>query len=89
MASGLKSGIKGKLKQHLKNKADLWTHFSLYEVWDNITKDEVSELEGLFRNIYKKDSKANRLNQQKTFKKFRKVKLFKMDKWEKVEQKVK
>ncbi|GAF97179.1 unnamed protein product, partial [marine sediment metagenome] len=33
----------------------LWTHFSIFEVWENITENEIKELEGLFRQIYRKD----------------------------------
>jgi hypothetical protein len=33
----------------------------------------VTELEGLFRHIYRKDTKANRLNEQKGFKKIKTV----------------
>ena len=42
--------------------------FSIFEIWDNIREDEIKELEGLFREIYKKDSSANKLNKQKGFK---------------------
>jgi len=71
MARGLKSGIRGRLHSHEKSdeKRKLWTHFSVYEVWDNITESEVAELEGLFRHIYRKDAKANRINKQRSFKK--------------------
>jgi hypothetical protein len=74
MARGLKSGVRGRLHSHEKsNKGSLWTHFSVYEVWDNITESEVAELEGLFRHIYRKDLKANRINRQRSFKKLRNV----------------
>jgi hypothetical protein len=38
-------------------------------VWENIFEDEVAELEGLFRHIYRKDLKANALAKQRSFKK--------------------
>ena len=38
-------------------------------VWDNIRDEEIIELEGLFRHFYRKDSRANQLNVQKSFKK--------------------
>jgi len=65
------SGIQGRLRSHLrsKRKADLWSHFSVYAVWPNITDAEIRELEGLFRAIYRKDSTANRIAVQKGFKK--------------------
>jgi len=45
----------------------------LFEVWDNITEAEVEELEGLFRHIYRKDTGANPLNEQRGFKKLKAV----------------
>lgn len=71
-ATGLRGGIRGRLGRHNKNK-DLWSHFSIYEVWDNIRTEEIAELEGLFRHIYRKDAQANRLNVQKGFKKLKRV----------------
>lgn len=64
-------GIKKRLGSHIKNKQGLWTHFSVFEVWDNIRNEEIKELEGLFREIYKKDSTANKLNKQGSFKKLK------------------
>jgi len=69
MAGGEKAGMRGRLKRHKNSKGREWTHFSVFEVWDNIREEEVRELEGLFRHIYRKDTKANRLNKQKSFKK--------------------
>lgn len=74
MAAGTKTAsIRGRLRVHKRKKGKLWTHFSAFEVWDNIREDEIKELEGLFRHIYRKDTKANSLNQQKAFKKLTKV----------------
>lgn len=73
MAGGEKAGIRGRLRRHRCCKGDLWTHFSAFEVWDNIREEEVRELEGLFRHIYRKDTRANILNKQKGFKKLRQV----------------
>jgi hypothetical protein len=69
MARGKESGIRGRLSKHSKRKRNLWSHFSVYEVWDNIREEEVEELEGLFRHLFKHDSKANSLNIQKGYKK--------------------
>lgn len=69
MARGKNSGIRGRLNKHNKRKKGLWTHFSAFEVWDNISESEVEELEGLFRHLFKLDPKANILNKQKEFKK--------------------
>ena len=68
-----RGSIRARLKSHRRKKQGLWTHCSIFEVWNNIRDDEISELEGLFRHIYKKDSRANRLNKQKGFKKIKKV----------------
>jgi hypothetical protein len=83
MAGGeKKAGINGRLRSHLKKKANQWTHFSAFEVWDNIREDEVRELEGIFRHIYRKDTRANRLNKQRSFKKLAKVgRKTKKEKW--------
>jgi hypothetical protein len=71
MARGA-AGILGRLRTHNRQKDD-WTHFSIFEVWANITQQEVEELEGLFRHIYRSDTRANRLNVQKKYKKLIKV----------------
>ena len=74
MAAGTKTAsIRGRLRVHRRRKGKLWSHFSAFEVWDNIREEEIKELEGLFRHIYRKDTKANRLNQQRAFKKLTKV----------------
>jgi hypothetical protein len=58
-------GMFSRLGRHrrdwLKSK---WTHFTIFEVHDNITDKEIGELEGLFRHMYRKDSKTNRHNSQ-------------------------
>ena len=67
MSSGEITGIGSRLRRHAKSKSkgSHWSHFSLFEVHDNISEDEVAELEGLFRHIYRKDSTANLFNKQK------------------------
>jgi hypothetical protein len=74
-STGRRGGIRGRLISHSKNirKKDLWTHFSAFEVWDNIRNDEIAELEGLFRYIYRADARANRLNIQRGFRKLGKI----------------
>ncbi len=67
------AGILGRLKKHVQHKKDLWTHFSIFEVWDNISNEEIAELEGLFRHLYKFDSRANSLNRQKGYAKLNRV----------------
>jgi hypothetical protein len=67
------SGIRDRLTAHhrSKRKADLWSHFSVYSVWPNITDEEIKELEGLFRAIYRRDSTANSIAIQKGFRSLR------------------
>jgi len=78
-----RSGIKGRLISHArsKRKGKLWTHFSAYTVWENIRDEEIIELEGLFRHIYRRDSKANALNIQKGFRKLGTVRQNNLKKW--------
>ncbi len=68
-SSGQYGHIRRRLRAHRKSKSSLWTHCSVYEVWPNIRDSEITELEGLFRQIYKTDSRANKLNKQQGFKK--------------------
>jgi hypothetical protein len=51
-------GVRGRLKRHnvrIKN----WTHFSLFEVHDNITADEIREIEALLLGIFRHDPRMN------------------------------
>jgi hypothetical protein len=70
-----RGGIRGRLRSHGRSKRDLWTHCSIFEVWDNIRDDEIAELEGLFRHLYRHDSAASALNKQRSFKPMRRVEL--------------
>jgi len=82
MAGGENSGVRGRLKSHLRSKGDQWTHFSVYQVWDNIREEEVRELEGLFRHLYRYDHRANKLNKQRGFKKLNQVRSGWFDEWD-------
>lgn len=64
------NSIKNRLRGHANSlsKWGKWTHFSMFEVWDNISSKEIAELEGLFRHLYRWDSKANSLNVQRSYK---------------------
>jgi hypothetical protein len=46
--AGKRRGLRGRLESHAKSKrkGKLWTHFSIYQVWENIRSEEVAELEG-------------------------------------------
>jgi hypothetical protein len=80
MAAG-SGGIRSRLRRHFNSKRKEWTHFSLFEVWDNIREETVDELEGLFREIYRKDERANLFNLQRRFKKLRLTRRKKCTNW--------
>src|SRR5690242_16198585 len=73
--------IRARLRSHRRKKQNLWTHFSAYEVWDNIRDDEIAELEGLFRHLYRRDPIASGLNKQRGFKPIRKVRHRSFEDW--------
>jgi len=80
-----RSGIRGRLRNHAKQKTGKWTHVSVFEVWENIRDDEIVELEGLFRHIYRKDPAANALNKQGAFlalKQLEKIRLSRHRTWD-------
>ncbi|AJW93729.1 GIY-YIG nuclease family protein (plasmid) [Burkholderia gladioli pv. gladioli] len=58
------SGIKGRLRAHRKHKRDLWDICSIFVVWPNVREDEIRELEGILRHIYRFDPNAQQLNTQ-------------------------
>jgi len=70
-------GIRSRLASHArsKRKRNEWSHFSFFEVWPNVTESDIEELEGLFREIYRKDTHANHLAKQKRYKKLRSVRV--------------
>lgn len=61
IARGKRSGAKSRLRSHLKTKKG-WTHFSFFEIWDNIPNEQVEELEGMFLNIFNRDRNSLGLN---------------------------
>lgn len=68
------STIRARLRSHHKSirKDDEWSHFSVFEL-KHFSRDKIRELEGLFLEIYGKDTHANFLNRQNRFKEFEKV----------------
>jgi hypothetical protein len=76
-----RTGMRGRLISHTKTKRSEWTHFSVFEVWENVRDEEIVELEGLFRHIYRLDRKANSLNRQKKFGKAFEVREDDFSKW--------
>jgi len=79
-----RGGIRGRLRSHAKS-TKIWSHFSIFEVFDNVSESEVEELEGLFREIYRKDKRANKFNRQKKCKKIQAVREDDLAEWKKAE----
>jgi hypothetical protein len=71
-SAGIVAGIWARIKSHDKSKVG-WTHFSVFEVHDNISREEIRELEALFLHIYRKDRRANGLNLQLRNQRFGKI----------------
>jgi len=63
---GKDSGMWGRLGSHRRDKRlkSEWTHFTLFEVHDNITADEITELEGLVLHMYRMDPTVNKCNRR-------------------------
>ena len=70
---GANGKIRKRLFSHKRKRVGDWTHFSYYEVWDNITDTEIQDLEGLFRQLYRYDDRSNALNIQQSHKPLVKV----------------
>ena len=75
-----RSSVGRRLARH-KNSKKIWNYFSIFEVRDNIGEDEILELEGLFREIYRKDSSANRFNRIGKYGKLQKVRNDDLKSW--------
>jgi hypothetical protein len=77
-------GVRARLLKHRrsKKKGRLWTHFSVYSVWPRVPDAEIVELEGLFRHIYRRDTRANKLATQKTFGPLRATRQNNFQRWE-------
>ena len=69
MSSGPNTGVKRRLRMHdkSKRKGEKWTHFSIFQVWDNISLKQVKELEGLLRHVFRFENDFLNLNLQKRY----------------------
>jgi hypothetical protein len=78
-----RAGIRARLRSHRRSrtKSALWSHFSVFEVRDNVSEAVIAELEGLFRLIYRRDSRANPLNVQRTHQPLKRVRLNALAAW--------
>jgi hypothetical protein len=61
-------GVRGRLESH-KTRIKNWTHFSIFEVHDNITREEIREFEALLLGIFRHDPRIQLANKQKGSKK--------------------
>lgn len=75
LAAGVGNGVRGRLYRHRIDKPEEWTHFSVFSVWPNIREEEIRELEGLLRHIFRFDTHANRLNIAKGYNAIRSVRM--------------
>ena len=88
MSRGKSAGIRSRITKHAASKRKnidpkkAWTHFSIYEVWDNISEQEIQEIEGLLKHLYRKSALSNPLNQQRRFTKLAKTKNDAISNWE-------
>lgn len=58
------SGIGGRLRSHDRGRKK-WTHYSFLEVHDNVSREEIRELESLLLVIFRHDSRIHLANKQK------------------------
>jgi hypothetical protein len=63
VSKNARSGVGARIKHHAKTKDD-WTHYSFFEVHDNISREEILELEGLFLRIFRHDPRVKLANVQ-------------------------
>jgi hypothetical protein len=74
--------MRARVTRHARKfKKGTLTHFSLFEVWDNVTEAEVRELEGLLRHIFRGNPAALGENRQRGFGKLRRVHVNDLSKW--------
>jgi hypothetical protein len=66
------TGMGGRLKNHAKKKAG-WTHYSVFEVHDNVSQEEILELEGLLLWIFRHDPRVELSNKQPGGKVFKRL----------------
>ena len=43
-------------RDHLKSKSKEWTHFSIFKVFDYVSKSPIRELKAMFTEIFRKDA---------------------------------
>lgn len=68
-AGGQGGSIRSRLRSH-QHRKDEWTHFSVFEVHDNITGAEIREIEALLLQIFRHDPRIKLSNIQTGSRKF-------------------
>jgi hypothetical protein len=63
VAKKAKSGVEKRIRSHNKTKEG-WTHYSFFEVHDNVSRREILELEGLFLRVFRDDPRVKLDNKQ-------------------------
>jgi hypothetical protein len=61
-------GVRSRLKSHV-TRIKNWTHYSVFEVHDNVTREEIRELESLLLGMFRHDPRIQLTNKQKGSKK--------------------
>lgn len=69
------TGIRARLLKHAAHelKKGQWNFCSIFAVWPNIRNEEIIELEGILRHIYRFDPDAQKLNAQGSYKALQKL----------------
>lgn len=71
---GGNGGVRGRLRGHRRHKKN-WTHFSVFEVHENVTREDIRELEVLLLGIFRDDHRIGLLNVQLGSSSLRKVRV--------------
>ena len=65
VAKKVKGGIGGRLREHDKSKDEEdWTHYSFFEVHDNVSREEIRELESFLLAVFRHDPRIQLANKQ-------------------------
>ncbi len=74
LSLGGKSGIARRLRSHRRRKKH-WTHYSVFEVHDNVTREDIRELEALLLGIFRDDRRIGLVNMQLGSKRLRRTRV--------------
>jgi len=65
LGTAVRQGIVGRLRAHDRRMRN-WTHYSFLEAHDNVTRDDLRELESLLLSIFRHDPRIKLANVQKS-----------------------